>query len=356
MTKTTNKYANFFVYKITNIKTNKIYIGKTYDVNKRLNKHFASAKCNSNTYLHKSMRKHGKENFKIEMLHEFTSEEDAFNKERELILKLRSNDPNIGYNLTSGGDQTKYSEQVIDDLKNKSLQLWKDKDFIIASLYSKTKLTLNDLNDIYHHYQNGMQINEICKIFNLGRGSISGILQGKRWKSILPFTPIKFDTKHHENDVYNVRNLVNNGTSYDDISKILGISIHTVKKMSKGYNGYDKFTKVPVNGNLHKIDEATILKIRNDYELNGGSFASISSKYNLCTVSVSNIICGSGNFKHLKPLKEKYRKFSNEEVKNIRYLFDNDLESIYSIAKRYCCDYKTIYNIVHYKTYKECLN
>ena len=62
---------NMIIYKITNLTTGKFYIGLTIqNINTRFNHHVYEAKLGSTSYLHRSILKHGKENFKIEKLKE----------------------------------------------------------------------------------------------------------------------------------------------------------------------------------------------------------------------------------------------------------------------------------------------
>lgn len=96
----------YFLYKITNLITNKIYIGKTYSIKRRWNDHKSTAKNKdkSYSYLHRSMNKYGFENFSIIEIAKFESEQEALKQEIALIERYKSNDRNIGYNITIGGD------------------------------------------------------------------------------------------------------------------------------------------------------------------------------------------------------------------------------------------------------------
>ncbi len=102
------------IYKITNLVNNKIYIGKTkkyyknceFGYLKRFENHKASAtsqsKNNDCPRLYNSIRKYGKDNFKIELLCECTLK-DIDNKEIEYIQRFDSTNRNIGYNIALGG-------------------------------------------------------------------------------------------------------------------------------------------------------------------------------------------------------------------------------------------------------------
>lgn len=96
-----------YIYKITNIITSKIYVGKTKrSINNRLKSHLYDAfkrKNNTQIILYNSMKKYGKENFIIEELEKCNSLEQLGKRETYWIKTLNSKSPN-GYNMTDGGD------------------------------------------------------------------------------------------------------------------------------------------------------------------------------------------------------------------------------------------------------------
>ena len=69
----------FTVYKILNLTTNEYYIGvhKTSNPNDNY--------LGSGLHIKNQIKKYGKENFKKEILFEFDKEEDAYQKEIELV-------------------------------------------------------------------------------------------------------------------------------------------------------------------------------------------------------------------------------------------------------------------------------
>lgn len=88
-----------YIYKIKNNITSQIYIGKTEnDVEKRFLRHKSNAAKGMETYLYRSMRKYGLENFSIEVVEETNIEE--INK-REMY-HISENSPEL--NMTLGGD------------------------------------------------------------------------------------------------------------------------------------------------------------------------------------------------------------------------------------------------------------
>lgn len=101
--------VKYKVYKITNTINGKVYVGITQlpYLSQRLWYH-ANRERSSGAYLHWSIKKHGVENFHIELLHAYDTPEQAKSKERELIemwcLNRHRHPEGIGMNLTDGGD------------------------------------------------------------------------------------------------------------------------------------------------------------------------------------------------------------------------------------------------------------
>ena len=92
------------VYKITNQKTGKIYVGKTKgSIENRFQTHKKNAKNKINRYLYDSMNHHGFDSFAIEEIEKCSTDEDLNDRERYWILELNTLIPN-GYNMTEGGD------------------------------------------------------------------------------------------------------------------------------------------------------------------------------------------------------------------------------------------------------------
>lgn len=89
----------FYVYKITNLINNKIYIGITSrDPKIRFNEHFSNKK----ELLYKAKEKYEKENFSLEIIENNLPKKETGIKEKYYINFYNSLAPN-GYNLSTGG-------------------------------------------------------------------------------------------------------------------------------------------------------------------------------------------------------------------------------------------------------------
>lgn len=84
-----------YVYKITNLKNNKIYIGVRTHPNPDKDEYMGSG-----TVIQKVIEIEGINNFKKEIIHRFNTREEAEQKEKEYLTEEFCNDPNT-YNISS---------------------------------------------------------------------------------------------------------------------------------------------------------------------------------------------------------------------------------------------------------------
>ena len=89
-----------WIYKITNIQNNKVYIGQTIrPVKDRFNRHINDALNNIiDTHFARAIRKYGKENFQIEIIDTAQNQNELNEKERYWIQYYNSVEE--GYNET----------------------------------------------------------------------------------------------------------------------------------------------------------------------------------------------------------------------------------------------------------------
>ena len=112
------------IYIIKNFVNNKIYIGQTITgsqnrFTQHLNEAFAENRKEYNYYLSRAIRKYGKEAFDFAILAENVPEEDLNLIEEHYIDLYDSTNPDVGYNVSTGSNDTsqfeKYQELEIDD-------------------------------------------------------------------------------------------------------------------------------------------------------------------------------------------------------------------------------------------------
>jgi group I intron endonuclease len=97
---------NKIIYKVTNKKNSKIYIGKTIQkLNQRKWQHYNDTfNKKSQLYFHRAIRKHGKENFEWKIIEKCNSEYELNVAEEWYIRYFKTVFNEYGYNNTKGGD------------------------------------------------------------------------------------------------------------------------------------------------------------------------------------------------------------------------------------------------------------
>ena len=94
---------NYYVYKITNLINGKIYVGQTTEsLKKRFSRH-TGYQLNYQDKLHRSIKKYGKENFKIELIEEVENQQILNEREQFWITELNSIE--TGYNIKNDGEK-----------------------------------------------------------------------------------------------------------------------------------------------------------------------------------------------------------------------------------------------------------
>lgn len=98
-----NVKMSHYVYKITNIINNKIYIGCTsLNIRKRFKQHISASEKGRPYKICRAIRKHGIKNFQIKKIKTCSTSKEMFSLEKIFIKKYDS--LNNGYNMTLGGE------------------------------------------------------------------------------------------------------------------------------------------------------------------------------------------------------------------------------------------------------------
>jgi group I intron endonuclease len=95
----------YIVYKITNTKNGKPYIGKTeYSLEHRWHRHLSSARNGSKFRFHSAIRKYGEDCWDLSVIETYqTEDENLINEKESHFINLFESDTKKGYNATSGG-------------------------------------------------------------------------------------------------------------------------------------------------------------------------------------------------------------------------------------------------------------
>lgn len=209
------------IYKYTNKKNGKIYIGQTINPSQRFNQHKSSAfneRDKSYNYpLHRAFRKYGIEQFDYEVIAS-TEDTEALNLlERYFIEKFDS--IKNGYNILEGGLNS--TREMKDETKLK------------LTFSSRSELTKEEVIELRIAYQNHLSPSEIYNNKYKDRlqyASFMNIWSGKRYGMIMPEVfEEKRRAKLNEEIVYNIRlDRIKENLSYEKLASKYNISKSTI--------------------------------------------------------------------------------------------------------------------------------
>lgn len=169
-----------WIYKITNIQNNKVYIGQTIrPIKDRFHRHINDAMNNIlDTHFARAIRKYGKNNFIIEEIDSANNQNELNEKEQYWIRHYNS--INEGYNETDaiskcgGNTYLSKTEEEMEIIKNKIRQTKMGKKNPMARKIKRTNIITNEV-DIFDTI---ISCAQACGIQN-GKTSITTRLNGE---------------------------------------------------------------------------------------------------------------------------------------------------------------------------------
>ena len=185
------------IYGIKNIINNKIYIGSSIHIQKRISEHKRKLRKNQhcNEFLQRSFNKYGTENFNFFMIEECFPE-SLINKENFYINKFKSDNNNFGYNLATVNEyrRNNFNDYVKHKNSIKGLIYYNNfTNFKIININTDQELTFDNLFDcatylIEFGFAKGSNRNVRIKI--------SQCLRGKKVNTGLSWSKRKTVYKH----------------------------------------------------------------------------------------------------------------------------------------------------------------
>lgn len=102
-----------YLYRITNITNNKVYIGQSNDPEYRWKQHkYDSQRTKPIQYIHRAIAKYSIKFFTFEVIAGCKTQDDADFVEDQLIEQYNSRNKDKGYNLKAGGSHGAHSEET----------------------------------------------------------------------------------------------------------------------------------------------------------------------------------------------------------------------------------------------------
>ena len=294
----------YYIYKFTNKKNGKHYIGQTNNPQKRYNGHKSeSFNPKASGYwlpFHCAIRKYGIENFSFEILEEIMDEESQnFVNEREqyFIQHYNSLKDNNGYNVTVGGDgcpkpPLSYEEKL-----------------------ERSKLfTGKEIQDIQQRLLNDEEFDDIEKIYSpkLKRTFLVNINTGTNFYNPDFDYPLKKNAKSRfsQKEIQEIKSMIKQGFTYKTIQDKFNIkSPGYLSMINSGKYFYDKNEKYPLCDKQGKKaqNEIWIEQIRQEIINTSTPLLQIAKKYNKSYATIKNINSGRSHKKEglIYPLRQK---------------------------------------------------
>jgi len=110
----------YYIYALQNKINNKIYIGQTNSIKRRMREHRAQDRLKKKTPIYTAIGKYGFENFNVIEIESFNSTNEIDEAEEFWIQYFNTRDRNIGYNLAIGGKVNRGNKWTDDMKKNHS--------------------------------------------------------------------------------------------------------------------------------------------------------------------------------------------------------------------------------------------
>ena len=271
----------FYIYRYTNLINNKKYVGQTNNFDRRVREHkscsFNPQSVNYNDIIHQAIRKHGYENFTIDILEiiEDVVDYDVVN-EREVfwIKEERSLLSEWGYNVLEGGKncwRSLLSREAIQDIKTliKAETPYND----IQEKYAVSKTFISDINhgkyffdpneiyplckyrisnDVYDALIEDLQkpeltFRELAERYGLAESTVKkfnyGTLQSGYYDGEYPIR--KITPQAYKRQLIKDY-LLNTNLSAKDIVKLTGTSDETVRRVNTGATDKDPELNYPL--------------------------------------------------------------------------------------------------------------
>lgn len=209
------------IYKITNLKNNKLYIGlTTVSIEQRWKGHVTQANIGNQKPLYRAIRKYGVENFTIESIYDAESFEELGDAERWYIQQYNTRVPN-GYNLSAGGEHNQLDG-------NPRARLSIQEVYDIREIYSTLSMCCSEC---YEQYKDKISYSAFEKIW-----------EGRTWTSIHMDVYTELNKQYHTVNC-KINNGESNGNGLSDLNILQARLYYVNHTLAQTYEAYGELYK-----------------------------------------------------------------------------------------------------------------
>ena len=185
------KYGRIYI--IRNKVNDKVYVGQTHvSIKLRFQNHLSAARRGLDYVIGKAIRKHGEENFYVELLEECLIEE-LNEREKYWISFFNSTDNRFGYNMSVGGNVVRTTKELDEEqvlamfnsgigsyeiAKLLHVHPYKTAEVLKKHhiVYGIDKQRRSDEKEIIEAYLSGKGTMDICRRFKINKSTVRRIL------------------------------------------------------------------------------------------------------------------------------------------------------------------------------------
>lgn len=230
------------IYIINNKINNKVYIGQSVNMDKRIKKHFNSLENGThyNEHLQNAFNKYGRDNFLVDVLEECSIEE-LNEREKYYIQLYDSASREKGYNIEFGGNNSAVSDETKEKL-----------------MIQKSSRNIEDVISIKRELYEGTPRKIISQKYNISKGNLDAIAQLNNYKLIakelnegILHKKSKYNQKR--NDV--ILKMLKQGLSNKQVADRLQVSVSIVEKVKYKYPDLRLKSKNERIDNYNKVQQ-----------------------------------------------------------------------------------------------------
>ena len=335
------------IYKITDLRNNKMYIGQAVDLKRRKWRHWcflhperykkSSLSSEINMLIHQAMMESQKEEDFIFEVIEYCSKEKLGEKEWYYINVFNTFSPN-GYNSFS---------QIKTENRPK------------GETHYKHKITEDESNQIVKMLKEGASVRDIQRIVPSATiGIISTINSGRCWRKaneVYPLSRLNGVKTFSDEEIREIRQLKEEGVSVTELSKRFNTSTGHISSITLGKIRKDAGGPIAV---LKKLSDEEVIMLRKEYSKSTltkkdlwkkSAYKEKLSYDAFCDmingVTYSNLpIFTRPNEKYTNALQEK-----KERYQKIKELYAKNIYTKREIAKQVGCSERTVYRALEEK-------
>lgn len=294
------------IYIIKNNIDNKVYIGQSINIKKRIKNHMQNLKNNrhQNVHLQRAFNKYGEQAFSFDVL-EYCTKDMLNNREIYYISFYNSANRKSGYNIELGGNNSLVSKET----KNKLM-------------LKKTSRDIKQISLIKHDLANGISRKDIMYKYNISKGNLDSIAQINNYKLVSEeLNDIILHQKKKYNDIRNnkVLELLKLGIGNKEIADRLQVSVSVVEKVKYKYPSLKNIDR---NKRIDNYDNVIRLKEKGYKPYQISKILKISSSvvyryYNNIINPNNDLSYKKVNKNVIQKIMELHKKYNYSQIGNI---------------------------------------